>query len=112
MWRWTRGEPARERRVAVHVELEQVEERIADEWDGAVELRLNAVVELERLARLVARREGRPLDFVRCIFEVFARLSEALGRYEVSYPLLCCLCEDGEGAYEFRVMHSTWMGEP
>jgi len=82
----------------VHVELEQVEERVADEWDGTVELRFDAIVELERLARLFACREGCPLDFVRCILEVFARLSEALGRYEISYPLLCCLREYGEGS--------------
>lgn len=40
------GQAARERRVVVDVELEQVEEGVGDERDGAVELALDAVLEL------------------------------------------------------------------
>ncbi|KAL7900605.1 hypothetical protein HDV63DRAFT_369164 [Trichoderma sp. SZMC 28014] len=58
------GQAARERRVVVDVELEQVEEGVGDEGDRAVDLALNAVVELQRLAGLVAGREGDPLQLV------------------------------------------------
>lgn len=57
------------------VELEEVEERVVDEGDGAVDLALGAVVELERLARLVADGEGDPLDLVVGVFQVLARLT-------------------------------------
>lgn len=70
-----RGQAARQGRVAVDVELEQVEEGVADRGDGAVQLRLDAVVELERLARLVADGEGAPLDLVGGVLDVFARFA-------------------------------------
>lgn len=46
------------------VELEQVEEGVADHGDGAVLLALDAVVEFERGVGLVADWEGDPLDLV------------------------------------------------
>lgn len=60
----TGGQAARERRVVVDVELEQVEEGVGDEGDGAVELALDAVLELQRLAGFIAGREGNPLQLV------------------------------------------------
>lgn len=42
------------------VELEEVEERVGDEVDCAVLFRLDAVVKLQRFARLVAVGEGGP----------------------------------------------------
>lgn len=77
-WR-ARGEAAGEGCVAVHVELEKVEEGVADEGDRAVEFRLNTVLELERLACLVTYWEGRPLDLMRSVLEVFAGLSVKVG---------------------------------
>lgn len=73
--RRARGQAAGEGRVAVDVELEQVEEGVVDDGDGAVQLRLDAVVELEGLARLVAAREGDPLDLVFGVLDVLARFS-------------------------------------
>ncbi len=70
-----RGETAGEGRVAVDVELEEVEEGVVDEGDGAVELGLDAVVELEGPAGLVADGEGNPLDLVASVLDVFTRLS-------------------------------------
>ncbi|KAJ8112903.1 hypothetical protein ONZ43_g5281 [Nemania bipapillata] len=75
--RGSRGEATGEGRVAVDVELEQVEEGVVDNGDGAVELRLNTVVELERFAGLVATREGDPLDLVVSVLDVLARFSTA-----------------------------------
>lgn len=69
------GQAAGERRVVVDVELEQVEEGVGDEGDGAVELRLDAVLELQRLAGLVAGREGDPLQLVVGQLDVFARVT-------------------------------------
>jgi hypothetical protein len=59
----------------VHVELEEVEEGVADHGDGTVELRLDAVVELQWLARLIAYRKRDPLNLVCRILDVFASLS-------------------------------------
>ena len=36
-WRWTGGNTTRERGFVVDVEFEEVEERICDEWNGAIE---------------------------------------------------------------------------
>ena len=60
------------------VGLEQVEERIVDEGDGAVEFALDTVLELKRLARLVADGEGNPLQLVLVVFDMFARLTVRL----------------------------------
>lgn len=70
--RWTGGQAARERRIVVDVELEQVEEGVGDEGDGAVELALDAVLELQRLAGFVAGWEGDPLQLVVGQFDVLA----------------------------------------
>lgn len=66
-----RGQTAGEGRIAVDVELEEVEEGVADEGDGAVDFALGAVVEFKRAAGFVAEREGDPLDFVLFVFDVF-----------------------------------------
>lgn len=68
----TGGQAARQRRIVVDVELEQVEEGIRDQRDGAVELALDAVLELQRLAGFVAGREGDPLQLVVGQFDVLA----------------------------------------
>lgn len=75
MGRRPRGQTTRKRCVAVDVELEEVEERVADEGDGAVDLALGAVVELKRAAGFVADGEGDPLDLVLFVFDVFASFS-------------------------------------
>lgn len=54
------------------VELEQVEERVGDERDGAVDLALGAVVELERLAGFFADGEGYPFELVLFVLEMLA----------------------------------------
>lgn len=69
-------EAARHGRVAVDVELEQVEEGVRDEVERAVELALVAVVEFERLARLVAHGERDPLYLV-VLLNVLAGFSVA-----------------------------------
>ena len=66
------GQAAGKGRVAVDVELEQVEVGVGDEVDGAVDLALGAVVELEGFAGLVADGEGDPFELVVCVFDVFA----------------------------------------
>ncbi len=70
-----RRQAAGQGRVAVDVEFEEVEERIADHGDGAVLLAFDAVVKFERVFRLVADREGDPLDLVRRVLDVFARFA-------------------------------------
>jgi len=57
-------EPAGEGRVGVDVELEEVEEGVADHGDGAVYFGLDAVVELERLVGLFAYWERNPLKLM------------------------------------------------
>jgi hypothetical protein len=52
-----------------------VEEGIVDHGDGAVDLALDAVVELECLARLVAGGEGNPLNLVAGILDMLAGFS-------------------------------------
>jgi hypothetical protein len=59
----------------VDVELEEVEEGVGDEGDGAVLLGLDAVVEFERGGGLVADWEGRPFYLVGRVFDVFACLA-------------------------------------
>lgn len=70
-----RGEPAGEGRVAVDVELEEVEEGVGDEVDGAVDLALGAVVEFEGLGRLATLGKGDPLDLVVVVFKVLSGLT-------------------------------------
>lgn len=70
------GQAARERRVVVDVEFEQVEEGVGDERDGAVEFALDAVLELQRLAGFVAGREGDPLQLVVGQFDMLARITK------------------------------------
>jgi len=83
------GDPAGERRVGVQVELEQVVQGVVDGRDGAFNLALDAVAELERAARLVARREGNPLELV-CglvqfnVLACFSVVSFGAGRLDVS----------------------------
>lgn len=72
------GQAARERRIVVDVELEQVEEGVGDEGDRAVDLALDAVLELQRLAGLVAGREGDPLQLVVSQLDVFAGVTRVL----------------------------------
>lgn len=75
LWR-ARGQAAGERRVGVDVELEEVEEGVVDHGHGAVQLFLDAVVELERLVGLFAGGEGDPLDLVVFgVLDVFACFS-------------------------------------
>lgn len=103
----SRGQPTRQRRVAVDVELEQVEEGVVDKGNGAVDFALDAVVELERLACLVAYREWRPDDFVFFVGEMFTRFSApALLVYKIiqSTPKT--------STHELRFMHSTGIEAP
>lgn len=99
------------------VELEQVEEGVGDEVDGAVNLALGAVVEFEGLAGLVARREGDPLDLVVVVFEVLARFPAILGVSWDCFPTASfwgadCSAQGRRRTYELRFMHSTWIGAP
>lgn len=73
--RRTAREPAGQRRIGVDVELEQVEKGVGDHGDRAVDLGLDAVVELERVTRLVADREGDPLYLVVLELDVLAGFS-------------------------------------
>jgi hypothetical protein len=59
----------------VDVELKQVEEGVGDRGDGAILLGFDAVVEFEWFGGFVANGEGDPLDFVVCVFDVFACLA-------------------------------------
>ncbi len=76
---WTGRKPTGQGRVAVDVELEEVEEGVGDDGDGAVLLAFDAVVELKRLVGFLADGEGDPLDFVRFVFDVFAGFSAGGG---------------------------------
>jgi hypothetical protein len=84
----------------VDIKLEEVEKRVVDHGDGAVELALDAVPELERFAGFFAYGERDPLDFVLVIFDVLARLpalpSASTGRGQ-----------KGTATHELRFMHST-----
>lgn len=82
--RGPRRQAAGQGRVAVDVELEQVEEGVVDHGDGAIDLALVAVAELERLGRLVAHGKGDPLDLVVGILDVLARFSVSRRRVFVS----------------------------
>lgn len=75
---WPRGQATRQRRVRMNVELEQMEEWVRNHRDRAVELRLDAIVELEGLARFVTGWEGNPLELVVCKLNVFASFSVKL----------------------------------
>jgi len=66
----SRGEPAREGRVGVDIEFEEVEEGVVDGRDGAVLLTFDAVVEFERFAGFFADGEGSPLDFLPIVLYV------------------------------------------
>lgn len=55
------------------VELEEMEEGVVDERDGAVDLALDAVVELERVVGLFTDGEGDELELVIFPFNVLAR---------------------------------------
>lgn len=72
-----RGDAARERRIAVNVELEEMVEGVGDEGDGAVDFALDAVVEAQRLACLLAHGEVDPLHLVVILFDVLAGFSVA-----------------------------------
>lgn len=76
--RRARGQTARERRIAVDVELEQVEERVADEVDGAVDFTFGTVVEFEGSAGFVADGKGDPLDLMFLVFDMFARFTTTI----------------------------------
>lgn len=69
---------ARERRVAVDVELEEMEEGVADKGDRAVDLGLDAVLELERFAGFLADGEGDPLELVVVGLDMLAGLPGGL----------------------------------
>ena len=71
----TGGQAARERRVAVDVELEEVEEGVRDHGDGAVDFAFDAVVEFERVVGFLAGWEGDPFELVVAVFNVFAGFS-------------------------------------
>lgn len=70
------GYAAGERRVVVDVELEQVEERVVDEVDRAVDLLLHAEEELQRPAGLVACREGDVGELACGVGDVLARVTD------------------------------------
>lgn len=59
----------------MHVELEQVEEVVVDEVDGAVDFPLHAEEEFERAAGFVAHGEGDVLELAGGGFDVLARLA-------------------------------------
>jgi hypothetical protein len=102
---WTGGDAARQGRIGMDVEFEEVEEGIVDHGDGAVDLAFSAVVELERAAGLVAYREGLPFELVLVVLNVFARFSALL----LARKGFGCRMED---THEFRLMHSTGIEAP
>ena len=69
------GDAAGEGRVVVDVELEQVEELVGDEGDGAVGLFLDPEVEFERPVRLVAGREGDILELAFFVGDMLSGVS-------------------------------------
>ncbi len=74
--RWGTGrESTGERRVAVDVELEKMEERVIDEGNCAVDLCLLSVVEFQRFTRLLAVWEGNPFELMFLVYKVLARLT-------------------------------------
>ncbi|KAI6767387.1 hypothetical protein HG530_005396 [Fusarium avenaceum] len=75
---WTGGDAARQGRIGVNVEFEEVEEGVVDHGDSAVDLAFSAVVELERAAGLVAHGEGLPFDLVLFVLNMLARFSVLL----------------------------------
>lgn len=103
------GQAARERRIVVDVELEQVEEGVGDEGDGAIDLAFDAVVELQGLAGFVARWEGDPLQLVVGQFDVFAGIT---GRGESPMSASFFSAASSFATHELRFMHSTWIGAP
>lgn len=109
-------EATAQRCVAVDIEFEEVEEGIVDKRDGAVDLALDAVAELERPVGFVADGEGNPVDLVLGVFEVFASFSAGEGvvsmlrrgpRGGFSRGFLAMTA-----TYELRLMHSTGMRAP
>jgi hypothetical protein len=59
----------------VDVELEQVEELVGDEGDGAVGFFLDPEVEFERAVCLIARREGDVLELAFFVGDVLSGVS-------------------------------------
>lgn len=95
------------------VELEEVEERVGDEVDGAVNFPFRAVMEFERSAGFVADGKGDPLDLMFLVFDMLARFATTaqLAIFLHHSPPRQTLHLGGK-TYELRFMHSTWMGAP
>lgn len=85
----TGRQAARERRVVVDVELEEVEEGVRHHGDGAVDFAFDAVVEFERAVGFLAGWKRDPLELV-VFLNVFAGFS-AEGLLEGC----CCLQTHG-----------------
>jgi hypothetical protein len=64
------GEAAGQRRIVVDVEFKKVEEGVRDGGDGAIDVGLDAILELKREAGLVAGREGDIFEVV-TVLDVF-----------------------------------------
>lgn len=96
-----------QRRIAVDVEFEKVEERIRHERDGAIDLSLSTVVELQRSTCLVAYGERNPFELMLFVFDMFARFPvhpKSVSTF--SHKKLVHL------SYELRRMHSTGIRAP
>lgn len=99
-------DPACERGVVVDVELQEVEEGVGHEVDGAVDLLLDPEEELQRPPRFVARREGDVLKLPVRVGDVLA----CLAGEDVSWGSL----DRGEERerYIVRLRQVTGIGSP
>ena len=84
---WFGGDAAGERGVIVDVEFEEVEERVVDEVDGAVDFLLDAEEEFEGPARFVAGWEGDVGELAGCIVDVFAGVAVGLQMSGVAHSV-------------------------
>lgn len=74
------GDATGQRRVVVDVELEQVEEGVVDEVQGAVDVLFHAEEEFEGAAGFVAGEGGDVGELARGVGDVFARVAVILVR--------------------------------
>lgn len=67
-----RGYSAGQRRIVVDVEFEEVEKRVVDEVDGAVDFLFDAEVKLERSSGFIACESGHVGELSRLVGNMFA----------------------------------------
>lgn len=83
---------AGQRRVVVDVEFQQVEERVVDEVDRAVDLLLYAEEELQRAAGFIASREWDVRQLACSVGDMFAGVTEYTSQHKCSSYSFRRLC--------------------